>query len=84
MRAPGETQPHRLRCTDGPLLELLRVRLGRDELVALDARRRMRRRITRSELVRQLIREASPIPPPPPDLDELLAAATGPLLERRR
>src|SRR5215217_4088968 len=30
--------------------------------------------ITRSELVRQLLREASPMPPPSPSVDELLAA----------
>jgi hypothetical protein len=52
--------------------ELLRVRLDHDEKVALDRLARARGGLTRSELVRVLLREASPVPPPPPTIEELL------------
>jgi hypothetical protein len=53
--------------------ELLRVRLDYSEVEALDWLAALRG-VTRSELVRQLLREASPMPPPSPSVDELLAA----------
>ena len=52
--------------------ELLRVRLDSDEPKALDRLARARGGLTRAELVRDLIREASPAPPPPPTIEELL------------
>lgn len=61
---------------DGSAHELPRVRLGRDELVALDRLRAARGGVTRSELVRTLIAKAEPSPPPPPSLDQLLAAVS--------
>jgi hypothetical protein len=63
--------------------ELLRVRLDRHEIAALDRLAAMRGGLTRSELVRELVREAAPSPPPPPSLDELLAAAAGEAGRRR-
>jgi hypothetical protein len=62
-----------VRCR-GPMArrELLRVRLDSDEREALDRLARARGGLTRSELVRDLIREASPVPPPPPTIEELL------------
>jgi Ribbon-helix-helix protein, copG family len=58
--------------------ELLRVRLSRREIAALDRLAQARGGLTRSELVRRLIVEAEPSPPPPPSLDELLASLTPP------
>jgi hypothetical protein len=52
--------------------ELLRVRLDHDELVALDRLAAVRGASNRSELVRALLCEASPVPPPPPTLEDLL------------
>jgi Ribbon-helix-helix protein, copG family len=59
--------PHR-----GARTELLRVRLDSSKVEALDWLAALRG-VTRSELVRELIREASPVlPAPPPTLEDLL------------
>jgi hypothetical protein len=58
--------------------ELFRVRLSRHEIAAPDRLRATRGGLTRSELVRRLIKEAQPSPPPPPSLDQLLAAVAAP------
>jgi hypothetical protein len=60
--------------------ELLRVRLSRRELEALDRLAVVRGSSTRSELIRELVREADPAPRPPATLDELLAPFAGPPL----
>jgi hypothetical protein len=53
--------------------DLLRVRLDRYELAAVDQLAATRGGLTRSDLIRQLVAEASPEPPPAPSLGELLA-----------
>jgi hypothetical protein len=53
--------------------ETLRVRRDHAELVALDRLAAAPGASSRSELVRTLLREASPVPPPPPTIEELLA-----------